>query len=320
MLIYVMRRLHLFIITLLILSLIGYNIVLIDPISIYHQEPFWFGWFQYLSNIIQGDLGVAANGLPVTQSLAVVFPATLELCFFALLLALIVGLPLGTLAGIYRGRAADIVISSFTLLTFSLPIFWMAILLIMFFSLYLGWLPVSGRANLLYEIPIITNFVLIDALLSTHPQRYLAIKDILHHLIMPTLVLSVAPTTEIIKLLRDSVSSVMNQNYVKAAATKGLSKTEIVIRHVLKNAIPPIIPKFGFQISTMMTFAIITESIFNWPGIGTWLLDALTYHDYVAVQAGVLTVGSAVLLASICSDLLGSAISPLARKEWYALK
>lgn len=320
MLIYVMRRLHLFIITLLILSLIGYNIVLIDPTSIYHQEPFWFGWFQYLSNIIQGDLGVAANGLPVTQSLAVVFPATLELCFFALLLALIVGLPLGTLAGIYRGRATDIVISSFTLLTFSLPIFWMAILLIMFFSLYLGWLPVSGRVNLLYEIPIITNFVLIDALLSTHPQRYLAIKDILHHLIMPTLVLSVAPTTEIIKLLRDSVSSVMNQNYVKAAATKGLSKTEIVIRHVLKNAIPPIIPKFGFQISTMMTFAIITESIFNWPGIGTWLLDALTYHDYVAVQAGVLTVGSAVLLASICSDLLGSAISPLARKEWYALK
>lgn len=320
MLIYVIRRLNLFIITLLILSLIGYNIVRLEPLSIYNQHPFWFGWFQYLGHLIQGDLGIAANGFPVTQALAVVFPATLELCFSALLLALIIGIPLGTLAGINRGRTTDIVISSFTLLTFSMPIFWMAILMIMFFSLYLGWFPVSGRHNLLFEIPTITNFVLIDTLLSNHPQRYQAVEDILRHLIMPTLVLSIAPTTEIIKLLRDSVSNVMTQNYVKAAATKGLSKSEIVLRHVLKNAIPPIIPKFGIQISTMMTFAIITESIFNWPGIGTWLLNALSYNDYVSVQAGVLTVGTAVLFASICSDFIGSAISPLARKEWYALK
>lgn len=320
MLIYAIRRLNLFIITLLILSLIGYNIILLEPLSVYHQNTFWFGWLQYLQNIMQGNLGIAANGLPVTQSLAVVFPATLELCFFALILSFIIGVPLGTLAGINRGRTIDIVISSFTLLTFSMPIFWMAILMIMFFSLYLGWLPVSGRQNLLFEIPAITHFVLIDALLSDSPQRYQAIEDNLRHLIMPTLVLCVAPTTEIIKLLRYSVSNVMTQNYVKAAATKGLSKSEIVIRHVLKNALPPIIPKFGIQISSMMTFAIITESIFNWPGIGTWLLDALNYKDYVAVQAGVLTVGSTVLLASICSDLAGSAISPLARREWYALK
>ncbi len=320
MLIYALRRLNLFIITLLILTLIGYNIVRLDHSSIFNQQEFWVGWVHYLKQLLQGDLGVAANGTPITESLSRVFPATLELCFFAFLLALIIGIPLGTLAGIRRGSPADITISSITLLTFSIPIFWMAILMIMVFSLYLGWLPVSGRYNLLFEIPQVTGFALVDVLMSNHPQRSQALEDIIRHLIMPTLVLAVAPTTEIITLLRDSVSDVMGQNYIKAAATKGLSKSEIVMRHVLKNALPPIIPKFGIQISTMMTFAIITESIFNWPGIGTWLLDALSFQDYVAVQAGVLTVGSIVLLANIFSDLAGAAISPLARKEWYALK
>ncbi|WP_028022721.1 ABC transporter permease [Enterovibrio calviensis] len=320
MLIYAIRRLNLFIITLLILTLIGYNIVRLDPFSIFNQQEFWTGWFQYLRQLMQGDLGISASGLPVTESLSQVFPATLELCFFAFLLALIIGIPFGTLAGIRRGSAADIMISSITLLTFSMPIFWMAILMIMVFSLYLGWLPVSGRYNLLFEIPTVTGFALVDVLISNHPQRSQAIEDIIRHLVMPTLVLAVAPTTEIIKLLRDSVADVMSQNYIKAAATKGLSKSEIVMRHVLKNALPPIIPKFGIQISTMMTFAIITESIFNWPGIGTWLLNALSFQDYVTVQAGVLAVGSVVLLANIFSDLAGAAISPLARKEWYALK
>ncbi|OEE70228.1 peptide ABC transporter permease [Enterovibrio norvegicus FF-33] len=320
MLIYVIRRLNLFIITLLILTLIGYNIVRLDDFSIYNQQEFWAGWVQYLRQLMQGNLGVAANGLPVTESLSLVFPATMELCFLAFLLALIIGIPFGTLAGIRRGSVADVMISSITLLTFSMPIFWMAILMIMVFSLYLGWLPVSGRYNLLFEIPTVTGFALVDVLLSNHPQRSQVIEDIIRHLIMPTLVLAVAPTTEIIKLLRDSVADVMSQNYIKAAATKGLSKSEIVMRHVLKNALPPIIPKFGIQISTMMTFAIITESIFNWPGIGTWLLDALSFQDYVTVQAGVLAVGSVVLLANIFSDLAGAAISPLARKEWYALK
>ncbi len=320
MLIYAIRRLNLLIITLLILTLIGYKIVRIDPLNLYNQYSFWFGWLHYLRELLLGNWGFTLNGLPVTEAIALVFPATLELCFFALVLALIIGVPLGTLAGVNRGKKLELIISSFTLITFSMPIFWLAVLLIMFFSLYLGWLPVSGRYNLLFEIPNLTGFALTDVILSEHPQRPQAIEDILRHLIMPTLVLSIAPTTEIIKLLRDSVADVMSQNYVKAAATKGLSKTEIVLRHVLKNAFPSILPKLGVQVSSMMTFAIITESIFNWPGIGTWLLDALSMNDYVAVQAGVLTVGSAVLLASIFSDLAAYAVSPLARKKWYVLK
>ncbi|MFD2177398.1 ABC transporter permease [Veronia pacifica] len=320
MLIYSIRRLNLFIITLLILSFISYNILRIDVSLTWLSNDYWTGWIQYLRHLVEGDLGTSKNGEPVTQAIGQVIPATLELCLLAFVFALIIGIPLGTLAGLRRGSYTDVVISSATLLTFSMPIFWMAILMITLFSLLANWLPVSGRYNLLFEIPDVSGFALVDIIFSDHPQKDEALRDILRHLVMPTIVLAVAPTTEVIKLLRDSVSDVMSQNYIKVAATKGLSKYEIVMRHVLKNALPPIIPKFGMQISTMMTFAIITEYIFDWPGIGSWLLAALNQQDYVAVQAGVLTVGSIVLLANIFSDLASAVVNPLVRKEWYALK
>jgi cationic peptide transport system permease protein len=120
--------------------------------------------------------------------------------------------------------------------------------------------------------------------------------------------------------MRASVAEVMTQNYIRAARIKGLSTREIVTQHVLRNAIPPIIPKVGVQLSSMLTLAIITESIFNWPGIGRWLLDALSNQDYVSIQAGVIVVATLVLTANILSDLLGAMVNPLVRKEWYANK
>ncbi len=320
MLIYAIRRLNLFIITLLTLSLISFNIVLLNPKSNYADYSFTYGWLHYLKNLIQGNWGLSNKGLSVLENIAHVLPATLELCFLALITVIMIGIPLGTIAGVRRGRAMDTVISSIALLVFSTPIFWLAIMFIMFFSLYLGLLPVSGQYNLLYKIPSQTGFVFIDVLMSEHPNKYDALTDAFLHYLMPTLVLAMGPMAELIKLVRDSVASVIKQNFVKVAFTKGLSKNEIIKRHVLKNAIPPIIPKFGIHISTMMTFAIVTEYIFNWPGIGTWLLDALADKDYNAVQAGVMTIGFIVLTANITADLLGSAINPLTRKEWYAFR
>lgn len=131
------------------------------------------------------------------------------------------------------------------------------------------------------------------------------------------LVLALAPTTQVIGQMRASVAEVMNQNYIRAAKIKGLSNYQIVTQHVLRNAIPPMIPKFGVQLSSMLTLAIITESIFNWPGIGRWLLDALANRDFMSIQAGVIVVGTLVLTANILSDLIGAAANPLVRKEWY---
>ncbi|MDO6497178.1 ABC transporter permease [Photobacterium sanguinicancri] len=320
MFIYTIRRLNLFIITLAILTMIGFSILRLDQTSLWSNQPFWSGWLIYIENLLAGNLGLNQDGSPILQEVLTVFPATLELCFFAFGLSLIIGIPLGTLAGVRQGRPIDTIISSLALVGYSIPLFWLAMLLILLFSLNLGWLPVAGRYSLLYEIQHVTGFAIIDVLLSEKPYRAEALIDVIHHLILPTLVLATAPTTEVIRLTRASVAEVMTQNYIKVAHTKGLSTFEIIIRHVRKNAIPPIIPKLGMQFSTMMTFAMLTESIFNWPGIGRWLLDAISDQNYVAIQAGVITVASFTLIANIFSDLTGAAINPLVRKEWYAIK
>ncbi|NAX46911.1 ABC transporter permease subunit [Photobacterium halotolerans] len=320
MFIYTIRRLNLFLITLFILTLIGYSILRIEPSSYWNLHEFWPGWLLYLDNLMVGNLGLNQEGQPILSEILQVFPATLELCFFAFILSLIVGIPLGTLAGVKRGRWVDTCISSLTLVGYSLPLFWLAMLFIMLFSLKLGWLPVAGRYNLLYQIDSVTGFALIDVLLSDMSYRSAALIDVIRHLVLPTLVLAIAPTTEVIRLTRASVADVMQQNFIKVAQTKGLSMWEIIIRHALKNAIPPIIPKLGMQFSTMMTFAMLTESIFNWPGIGRWLLDAIATQNYVAIQAGVITVGGFILFANILSDLAGAMVNPLTRKEWYAIK
>ncbi|KLV09020.1 peptide ABC transporter permease [Photobacterium aquae] len=320
MFIYTIRRLNLFLITLLILTVIGYSLLRLDSGSLWASQPFWTGWMAYLSNLLSGNLGLNALGEPVLLEIIQVFPATLELSFFAFLLSLLVGIPLGTWAGVKRGSYTDTAISSITLVGYSIPLFWLAMLLIMLFSLNLGWLPVSGRYSLLYEIDHVTGIAIVDVMLSNKPYRAEALLDVIRHLILPTLVLAMAPTTEVIRLTRASVSDVMEQNFIKVAQTKGLSMFEIIARHVLRNAIPPIIPKLGMQFSTMMTFAMLTESIFNWPGIGRWLLDAISRQDFVAIQAGVITVGGFILLANILSELAGAFVNPLVRKEWYALK
>lgn len=320
MFIYTIRRLNLFVITLLILTLVSFSILRLDTQLQWTYEPFWQGWFIYLQNLLAGNLGISPTGVPISTEILKVFPATLELCFFAFILSLVIGIPLGTIAGVRRGSPIDTVISSITLLGYSIPLFWLAMLLILLFSLHLGWLPVSGRNSLLYQFNHVTGFALIDILLSDKPYRMEAFFDAIKHLVLPTIVLAMAPTTEVIRLTRASIAEVMTKNYIKVAQTKGLSTFEIVRRHGMKNAIPPIIPKLGMQFAAMMTFAMLTESIFNWPGIGRWLLNAIAAQNYVAIQAGVITVGSFILLANILSDLIGAVVNPLVRKEWYAIK
>ena len=318
MFIYSIRRFNLFVITLLILTMVGYSIVRLDPTSPWSLYELFSGWPHYLKALSQLDFGLNKHGNPVINDLRTVFPATLELCIIASLMSLLIGIPAGTLAGMRQGKPIDTIITFISMSGYSAPLFWVALLLIMFFSLNLEVLPVAGRYDLLYEIKHVTGFTLIDAFLSNEPYRSQALQSVIEHLILPCLVLALAPTTQVIRLMRASVAEVMTQNYIRAARIKGLSKYEIIMQHVLRNALPPIIPKFGVQLSSMLTFAIITESIFNWPGIGRWLLDALADKDYAAIQAGVIVVATFVLAANILSDLLGAMVNPLIRKEWNA--
>ncbi|EGR4489894.1 ABC transporter permease subunit [Vibrio cholerae] len=317
MFVYTVRKFNLFIITLLILTMVGYSLARFDPHSPWTLIGFWQGWSSYLVQLMEFNFGLNKNGVPILHELLVVFPATIELCTIAFILSLLVGIPIGTLAGMRQGKWLDTIISFISMSGYSAPIFWLALMMIMAFSLHFPVFPVAGRYDLLYQIDHVTGFALIDAFLSQSPYRSQALQSVIEHLTLPCLVLALAPTTQVIGQMRASVAEVMNQNYIRAAKIKGLSNYQIITQHVLRNAIPPMIPKFGVQLSSMLTLAIITESIFNWPGIGRWLLDALANRDFMSIQAGVIVVGTLVLTANILSDLIGAAANPLVRKEWY---
>jgi cationic peptide transport system permease protein len=320
MFIYTIRKLNLFIITLLILTIVGYSIARLNlsPLSV--DTNFWQGWLTYVSQLSQLNFGQTANGVPIIDELRRVFPATLELCAIAFLISLTIGIPIGTLAGMKQGKWIDTFISFISMCGYSAPLFWVALILIMVFSINYEVLPVSGRYDLLYKIDRVTGFALIDTFFAKNSYRAEIFASVIEHMILPCIVLALAPTTQIIRLMRSSVADVMAQNYIRVARIRGVSQYKIITQHVLRNAIPPIIPKFGVQLSTMLTFAIVTESIFNWPGIGRWLLDALSNSDYVSIQAGVIVVAALVLSASVLSDLVGAMINPLVRKGWYANK
>lgn len=140
------------------------------------------------------------------------------------------------------------------------------------------------------------------------------------HMILPIAALAVAPTTEVIRLMRISTDEILGKNYIKAAATRGLSRFAVIRRHVLHNALPPIIPQLGLQFSTMLTLAMITEMVFNWPGLGRWMINAIRQQDYAAISAGVMVAGSLVIVVNVLSDILGAILNPLKHKEWYAFR
>jgi cationic peptide transport system permease protein len=300
--------------------MVSFSILRLDPTSPWALYDFWPGWLNYFVEISNFNFGLNLQGEPIRDELFLVFSATMELCIISFALALLIGIPVGTLAGLRQGKWLDTLISFTSMSAFSAPIYWVALLSIMLFSLSWEWLPVSGRYNLLYEIPRVTGFATIDVLLSNDEHKFAAFYSIVEHMILPCIVLALAPATQFVRLMRASVAEVMTQNYIRAARIKGLTSFQIVREHVLRNAIPPIIPMIGVQLSSMLAFAIVAESIFNWPGIGRWLLDALAHKDYVSIQAGVLMVATFVLAAQILSDLVGTLVNPLARKEWYVNK
>ncbi|TCV99871.1 putrescine export ABC transporter permease SapB [Biostraticola tofi] len=321
MIIFTLRRLLLLVITLFALTLVGFSLSYFTPHAPLGGASLGDAYAYYLQSLMQWNFGVSSiDGQPINQQLKEVFPATMELCVLAFVLALTIGIPLGIVAGIMRNKWQDITISWFALIGLSMPVFWLALLLTLYFALHLGWLPVAGRFDLLYQVKPVTGLALIDAWLSDSAYRQEMITSALSHMVLPITALAVAPTTEVIRLMRVSTSDVVGQNYIKAAATRGLSPLTIIRRHVLHNALPPVIPKLGLQFSTMLTLAMITEMVFSWPGLGRWLVIAIRQQDYAAISAGVMVVGALVVCINVLSDIIGALANPLRHKESYALR
>ena len=276
------------------------------------DQPLFMQFLQYLGQVVSGDLGVSiVTRTPVLTEFMSLFPATLELSLVAITIAILVGIPFGVLAAVRRNTILDYGVMGASLVGYSMPIFWWALLLILFFSINLGWTPVAGRLGFLYDVDPVTGFMLIDTLLANDRDAFFSA---LHHLILPSIVLATIPLAVVARMTRSAMLEVLRENYIVAARARGLSRFAVIFRHALRNALIPVVTVIGLQVSILMTGAILTETIFSWPGIGKWLLESIYRRDYPVVQGGVLLIASIVILVNAMVDVLYAVINPRIRK------
>ena len=277
------------------------------------DQPILLQFTDYLWQVLNGNLGISVvTQTPVLEEFGKLFPATLELAIIAMILAVAIALPAGVLAAVKRNTIIDHSITAVSLVGYSMPIFWWALLLILLFSVNLGWMPVAGRLNFIYDIESVTGFMLIDTVLAGDRDAFL---DALRHLTLPAIVLATIPLAVITRMTRSSMLEVLKQDYIRTARAKGLSESAVVFKHALRNALIPVITVIGLQTSILMTGAILTETIFSWPGIGKWLLEAVYRRDYPVVQGGVLLIAGLVILVNTVVDMLYVVINPRLRQQ-----
>lgn len=277
------------------------------------NKPLYLQYIDYIGRLAQGDLGESLRTrTSVWKEFITLFPATLELAIAALVIAGTLGVLAGVIAALKRGSLFDHGVMGISLVGYSMPIFWWGLILIMFFSVGLGWTPVSGRIDLLYDVQPVTGFMLIDTLLSDEEGAFL---DALHHMILPAIVLATIPLAVIARMTRSAMLEVLREDYVRTARAKGLSPNRVVFVHGLRNALIPVLTVFGLQIGTLLAGAVLTETIFSWPGIGKWLIESIGARDYPVVQNGILLVACLVILVNFTVDILYGLANPRIRHQ-----
>lgn len=277
------------------------------------DKPLYQQYFDYIGNLAQGNLGESLRSrVGVWDEFLTLFPATLELSVAAMLFATVFGVLAGIIAALRRGSTVDHGVMGVALTGYSMPIFWWGLLLIMLFSVQLGWTPVSGRLDLLYDIPPRTGFMLIDTLLSDEPGAFV---DALKHLILPAIVVGTIPLAVIARMTRSAMLEVLREDYVRTARAKGLSPKRVVFVHALRNALIPVLTVLGLQVGSLLSGAVLTETIFSWPGIGKWLIEAIGARDYPVVQNGILLIATLVILVNFVVDILYGLVNPRIRHQ-----
>jgi dipeptide transport system permease protein len=272
------------------------------------DKPLWQQYLSYVGDVLQGDLGTSLiTNRPVVEEFFELFPATAELAICAILFAVILGIPAGIIAAVKRGTWIDQGIMSLSLVGYSMPIFWWGLLLIILFSNILNLTPVSGRLSFLFEVDHVTGFMLIDSLLSDEKGAF---KSALHHLVLPAIVLGTIPLAVIARQTRSAMLEVLSEDYVRTAKAKGLSPMRVVAVHALRNAMITVTTVIGLQVAVLLAGAILTETIFGWPGIGKWIIFSVFSRDYFAVQGGLLLIAACVMIVNLTVDLLYGLINP----------
>lgn len=276
------------------------------------DQPLWRQFLTYEAALARGDLGKSVvTQESVWTEFKTFFPATLELATCALLFAIVLGLPLGVMAAVRRGTPVDYGLIGISVTGASMPIFWWGLMAILVFSVSLGWTPVSGRIAAEYYIEPVTGFLLIDSWLSGEPGAF---RSAARHLILPAIVLGTVPLATIARMTRSSMLEVLGEDYVRTARAKGLAPGRVVVVHALRNALIPVVTVLGLQVGALLGGAILTETVFAWPGVGHWLVESVQRRDYNVLQGGTLLIAVLVMLVNLGVDVLYGVLNPRLRR------
>ena len=276
------------------------------------DQPVWKQFLDYVWALLHGDFGVSIiSKTPILHEFLTLFPATLELTLCAMIFAVVLGVTAGVVAASWRGSLFDQGLMGLALTGYSMPIFWWGLILIMFMSNTMHLTPVSGRIDLIkFYFEPVTGFMLIDSLVSGQKGAFL---DAVRHLILPTIVLGTVPLAVIARMTRSSMLEVLEEDYVRTARAKGLPPYRVIGLHALRNALIPVVTVIGLQVGAGLAGAVLTETIFSWPGVGKWLVESIGRRDYPALQGGIMLISTVVILVNFIVDLLYGLINPRIR-------
>jgi len=276
------------------------------------DQPLYLQYLNFVKNAVKGDLGKSiVSKREVVNEFTDRFGATFELGLVALFFAITLGIPIGVIAALNRKSFLDYFLMGTSLVGYSMPIFWWGLILILVFSVQLGLTPVSGRISFMYDVDTVTGFMLIDSLLSEDgiDAFFSAVKS----LILPSIAMGTIPLAVIARMTRSSMLEVLGEDYIRTAKAKGLAIRRVVFVHALRNALVPIVTVIGLMFGSIITGAILTETIFSWPGIGKWLVASITARDYPVIQGGVLIIAVMIITINLTVDLLYAWANPKMR-------
>ena len=272
------------------------------------NAPLPLQYLSFLGSLLRFDLGTSIfTGVPILTEIKLRWPATFELSVIAMLFALLLGIPAGVIAAVKKNSWIDNLTMSGSLLGVSMPVYWLGLLLVYLFAVNLQWLPPSGRTAIGLNFEPITGFFIFDTLIQ---GNFKAFGDVVAHLVLPAVTLSTIPLAIIARITRSAMLEVLSQDYIRTARSKGLKEFVVISKHALKNAMLPVVTIVGLEFGTLLGGAILTETIFSWPGIGSWIYGGILQRDYPVVQGGVVFVAFVFVLINLLVDLSYALLDP----------
>ncbi|ABX32471.1 binding-protein-dependent transport systems inner membrane component [Petrotoga mobilis SJ95] len=275
------------------------------------NDPILVQFFKYVGGLFKGDLGTSTmTGRPVLDEILERFPATLELTIFAFIVAVVIGVFWGSKAAQKRDKPVDIIARGFSMLMYAVPVFWFGLMMQFIFGMQLKWLPIAGRIGATVQFEEITGLFLLDSLLR---GNWTAFWDVLQHLLLPGITLGLVISSIFLRMVRNNTILTLTSDYVKSAKARGIPENRILYRHALRNALVPILTVMGLQLALLMAGAVLTETTFSWPGIGSYLIMKIRYRDFPAIQGTIVFFAIFVIIINIIVEIINALIDPRVR-------